>query len=315
MAARKKTGRKKTTRKKPVRKKAPRKKTARKKTPRKKTARKKPVRKKAPRKKTTRKKTARKKTARKKPVRKKAPRKKTTRKKVTRKKAGGKKTTRKKTASRKTVQKKTARKKASSKKVTRKKTVRAAAPKPTARANAPASPTPIASQTPPTVAAAQSSEVGVVTHYFPRVDAAVVTVGPGRLHTGDTVHFRGHTTDFYQTLDRRPPAGRGRTTRTAGGRACLPPRSRGRHRQAHRISDPDRAAADRIRGEFYPSVPDASSLASVFALASVCAATALREAADFWLEAPPMLIFPVIIAPSSTTIEGVWMSPLTFALL
>jgi putative protease len=56
--------------------------------------------------------------------------------------------------------------------------------------------------TPPTVAAARSREVGVVTHYYPRVDAAVVKVGPGKLHTGDTVHFRGHTTDFYQTLDR-----------------------------------------------------------------------------------------------------------------
>jgi putative protease len=52
------------------------------------------------------------------------------------------------------------------------------------------------------VAAAKSTEVGIVAHYFPRVDAAVVTVGPGELHTGDTVHFRGHTTDFYQTLDR-----------------------------------------------------------------------------------------------------------------
>ncbi|MCH7644449.1 MAG: hypothetical protein IH974_06385 [Myxococcales bacterium] len=62
--------------------------------------------------------------------------------------------------------------------------------------------TPSASQTPPTVAAAESRDIGVVTHYYPRVDAAVVTVGPGELHTGDTVHFRGHTTDFYQTLDR-----------------------------------------------------------------------------------------------------------------
>ena len=77
-----------------------------------------------------------------------------------------------------------------------------AAPKPTAPVTAPASPTPIASQIPPTVAAAQSSEVGVVTHYYPRVDAAVVAVGPGELRAGDTVHIRGHTTDFYQTLYR-----------------------------------------------------------------------------------------------------------------
>ena len=42
----------------------------------------------------------------------------------------------------------------------------------------------------------------MVTHYYSQVSAAVVTVGPGELHTGDTVHFRGHTTDFYQRLDR-----------------------------------------------------------------------------------------------------------------
>ena len=42
----------------------------------------------------------------------------------------------------------------------------------------------------------------MVTHYYSRVDAAVVAVGPGELRTGDTVHFRGHTTDFYQRLDR-----------------------------------------------------------------------------------------------------------------
>jgi putative protease len=93
--------------------------------------------------------------------------------------------------------------------VARKKTIRKSTPKADSRAKAPAAParvaasaTPGVSQTPPTVAAASSSEVGIVTHYFPRVDAAVVEVGPGELHTGDTVHFRGHTTDFYQTLDR-----------------------------------------------------------------------------------------------------------------
>jgi hypothetical protein len=62
--------------------------------------------------------------------------------------------------------------------------------------------TPGAAQITPTVSAARSTDVGVVTHYYPRVDAAVVTVGPGELRVGDTVHFRGHTTDFYQTLDR-----------------------------------------------------------------------------------------------------------------
>ncbi|MBW2493998.1 MAG: hypothetical protein JRE43_04540, partial [Deltaproteobacteria bacterium] len=132
-------------------------------------------------------------------ARKKTGKKKTARKKVARKKTGKKKTARKKTTARKTAAKKPARKKAT----------RKSAPKRAPRAKAPANSTqrvasaaPAVSQTPPTVAAAKSSEVGTVTHYFPRVDAAVVAVGPGELHTGDTVHFRGHTTDFYQTLDR-----------------------------------------------------------------------------------------------------------------
>ncbi len=42
----------------------------------------------------------------------------------------------------------------------------------------------------------------MVTHDYSRVSAAAVAVGPGEIRTGDTVHFRGHTTDFYQRLDR-----------------------------------------------------------------------------------------------------------------
>jgi putative protease len=52
------------------------------------------------------------------------------------------------------------------------------------------------------VAASDATPIGVVTHYYPRANAAAVAVGPGGLRTGDTVHFRGHTTDFYQKLDR-----------------------------------------------------------------------------------------------------------------
>ena len=44
--------------------------------------------------------------------------------------------------------------------------------------------------------------IGVVTHYFPRVNAAVIAVRTGALRKGDTIHVRGHTTDFYQRVDR-----------------------------------------------------------------------------------------------------------------
>lgn len=41
--------------------------------------------------------------------------------------------------------------------------------------------------------------VGVVTHYFPKVRAAVVKL-KGPLSIGDTIHIKGHTTDFTQQV-------------------------------------------------------------------------------------------------------------------
>jgi translation initiation factor IF-2 len=43
--------------------------------------------------------------------------------------------------------------------------------------------------------------VGVVTHYYEHVGACVVTLD-GTLRVGDTIHVLGHTTDFYQRVDR-----------------------------------------------------------------------------------------------------------------
>ncbi len=37
---------------------------------------------------------------------------------------------------------------------------------------------------------------------FPRVDAAIVQVEAGVIAVGDTLHFKGHTTDFTQRVDR-----------------------------------------------------------------------------------------------------------------
>jgi putative protease len=44
--------------------------------------------------------------------------------------------------------------------------------------------------------------VGVVTHYYGDAGAAVVALEGGAIRVGDTLHFRGHTTDFYQRIDR-----------------------------------------------------------------------------------------------------------------
>jgi putative protease len=51
------------------------------------------------------------------------------------------------------------------------------------------------------VAAKLPQRAGVVTHYYPRVRACALLL-EATLHVGDTVHIRGHTTDYYQRIDR-----------------------------------------------------------------------------------------------------------------
>lgn len=44
-----------------------------------------------------------------------------------------------------------------------------------------------------------TKEIGVISHYFPKVMAAVVKL-KGPLSVGDTVAIKGHTTDFTQQI-------------------------------------------------------------------------------------------------------------------
>lgn len=43
--------------------------------------------------------------------------------------------------------------------------------------------------------------IGVVTHYFSHLSVAVVKLEGTTLRVSDTIHFRGHTTDFKQRID------------------------------------------------------------------------------------------------------------------
>jgi putative protease len=52
------------------------------------------------------------------------------------------------------------------------------------------------------VAAGVPGRLGVVTHYYPHVDAGAVLIERGELRVGDTIHIHGHTTDYYQRIDR-----------------------------------------------------------------------------------------------------------------
>src|SRR2546423_372968 len=44
-------------------------------------------------------------------------------------------------------------------------------------------------------------EVGFVTHYFGEPSVAVIKLKSGTLRVGDTIHIRGHTTDFEQRVE------------------------------------------------------------------------------------------------------------------
>ncbi len=53
----------------------------------------------------------------------------------------------------------------------------------------------------PALPAAPGERVGIVTHFYGVPSVAIVKLETGTLRIGDTIHFRGHTTDFSQRVD------------------------------------------------------------------------------------------------------------------
>jgi translation initiation factor IF-2 len=47
---------------------------------------------------------------------------------------------------------------------------------------------------------ASLEEVGIITHFFPKVDAAVVKITKGALSVGDNIVIKGHTSDFKEKV-------------------------------------------------------------------------------------------------------------------
>jgi putative protease len=43
-------------------------------------------------------------------------------------------------------------------------------------------------------------KVGVVTHYFGKIGVAAIQLTDGGLSVGDTIHVKGHTSDFTQSV-------------------------------------------------------------------------------------------------------------------
>jgi len=44
-------------------------------------------------------------------------------------------------------------------------------------------------------------EVGRIIHYFSKINVGVLEVSKGKISKGDTIHIKGHTTDFYQKVE------------------------------------------------------------------------------------------------------------------
>ena len=43
-------------------------------------------------------------------------------------------------------------------------------------------------------------EIGKISHYFSKINVGVIEQTKGTLQVGDTIHIKGHTTDFYQKV-------------------------------------------------------------------------------------------------------------------
>jgi translation initiation factor IF-2 len=44
-------------------------------------------------------------------------------------------------------------------------------------------------------------KIGRVTHYWAKIGVAGIEITAGEIRVGDTIRFKGHTTDFTQRLD------------------------------------------------------------------------------------------------------------------
>lgn len=112
---------------------------------------------------------------------------------ATRKKA---KTKRKKTAAKRpAIRKKPV-------KVVRKQAARKPARKPARRLPAQrARPKAAKPPSPPLPPPAPGERIGIVTHYYGHVSVAIVKLESGSLRVGDTIHVRGHTSDFTQRVE------------------------------------------------------------------------------------------------------------------
>ena len=47
----------------------------------------------------------------------------------------------------------------------------------------------------------EETKLGKVTHYFGHLSVAIIEITDGKLIAGDTIHVKGHTSDFEQKVE------------------------------------------------------------------------------------------------------------------
>lgn len=47
----------------------------------------------------------------------------------------------------------------------------------------------------------EEKKIGIVTHYFGHIGVGIIKIEEEDLKVGDRLHFKGHTSDFQQTVD------------------------------------------------------------------------------------------------------------------
>jgi len=43
--------------------------------------------------------------------------------------------------------------------------------------------------------------IGTITHYFNKISVGIIKITDGELKVGDTIHIKGHTSDFTQKVN------------------------------------------------------------------------------------------------------------------
>ena len=59
-------------------------------------------------------------------------------------------------------------------------------------------------------------ELGKVTHYFSKIGVAAIQITQDTLRVGDTIHVKGHTSDFREKIDTMQIDGRSVPEATIG---------------------------------------------------------------------------------------------------